>query len=75
VGIVLCLQTHGSLLNWQPLVHALVTDGGFQPDGMFVRLPPHSTEVITEAFQRGVLKLFVERELFEPEVLRQPEAG
>ncbi len=58
----------GSLLNWQPHIHALVTDGGFRPDGTFVRLPAHSTAVLTEAFRRGVLKLFVERELFEPEV-------
>jgi len=68
VGIVLSIQTHGSLLNWQPHIHALVTDGGFRPDGTFVQLPGHSTEVLTEAFRRGVLKLFVERELFEPEV-------
>ncbi len=33
-----------------------------------MRLPAHSTAVLTEAFRRGVLKLFVERELFEPEV-------
>ncbi len=46
----------------------MVTDGGFRPDGTFVRLPAHSTAVLTEAFRRGVLKLFVERELFEPEV-------
>jgi len=68
VGIVLSIQTHGSLLNWQPHIHALVTDGGFRPDGAFVRLRAHSAEVLTEAFRRGVLKLFVERELFEPEV-------
>ena len=68
VGIVLCIQTHGSLLNWQPHIHALVTDGGFRPDGTFVHLPAHSAEVLTEAFRRGVLKLFVDRELFEPEV-------
>jgi len=45
-----------------------VPDGGFRPDGTFVRLPAHSTEVLTEAFRRGLLKLFVARELFEPEV-------
>jgi len=68
VGIVLSIQTHGSLLNWQPHIHALVTDGGFRPDGTFVQLPAHSTAVLTEAFRRGVLKLFVERELFDREV-------
>ncbi len=49
----------------EPHIHALVTDGGFRPDGTFVRLPAHSTEVLTEAFRRAVLKLFVERELFD----------
>ena len=29
---------------------------------------PELSEVLTEAFRRHVLKLFVERELFEPEV-------
>ncbi len=33
-----------------------------------MRPPAHLTEVLTEAFRRAVLKLFVERELFEPEV-------
>jgi hypothetical protein len=48
VGIALSIQAHGSLLNWQPHVHALVTDGGFRPDGTFVRLPAHSTEGVAK---------------------------
>jgi hypothetical protein len=75
VGIVLCIQTHGSLLNWQPHIHALVTDGGFRTDGTFVRLPAHSTCVLTEPFRRGVLKLFGDRELFEPEEADGPTMG
>lgn len=79
VGIALCIQTHGSLLNWQPHIHALVTDGGFRPVGIFVRLPAHSAEVLTEAFRRGVLKLFVEKELLDPEtaagMLAWPHSG
>ena len=35
VGIVACLQTHGSRANWHPHLHLLVTDGGFRPDGTF----------------------------------------
>jgi len=66
VGIVLWIQTHGSLLNWQPHIHALVTADGFRTDGTSVRLPAHSTEVLTEAFRRGVLKLFVEKDLVDP---------
>ncbi len=32
VGIVSSIQTHGSLSNWHPHLHMLVTDGGFRPD-------------------------------------------
>ena len=28
VGLVACLQTHGSRANWHPHLHLLVTDGG-----------------------------------------------
>jgi hypothetical protein len=57
VGIVACLQTHGSLANWHPHLHLVVTDGGFRPDGTFVRWPgwpSHDTVPLTEAFRRAV---------------------
>lgn len=37
VGVVASIQTHGSLANWHPHLHLLVTDGGFRPDGTSVR--------------------------------------
>jgi hypothetical protein len=43
VGIVACLQTHGSRANWHPHLHLLVTDGGFRTDGTFVSWPAHVT--------------------------------
>ena len=55
VGIVACLQTHGSRANWHPHLHLLVTDGGFRPDGTFVSWPAHDTARLTEAFRRAVL--------------------
>ena len=67
VGIVSSIQTHGSLANWHPHLHMLVTDGGFRPDGTFVRLPLHDVATLTEAFRRAVLKLFVKRELMDVE--------
>jgi hypothetical protein len=33
VGIVGCIQTHGSLANWHPHIHMIATDGGFRADG------------------------------------------
>jgi len=64
VGIVACLQTHGSRANWHPHLHLLVTDGGFRP-GTFVSWPAHDTARLTEAFRRAVLRLFVRLELFD----------
>ncbi|MDP9180065.1 MAG: transposase, partial [Gemmatimonadota bacterium] len=59
VGIVGCIQTHGSLANWHPHIHMIVTDGGFREEGTFVPWPAHDTAALTEAFRRTVLRLFV----------------
>lgn len=79
VGVVASIQTHGSLANWHPHLHLLVTDGGFRPDGTFVRWPLRDATVLTEAFRRAVLRLFVRRELMEQEtalgMLAWPHAG
>ena len=82
VGIVACLQTHGSLANWHPHLHLVVTDGGFRPDGTFVRWPgwpSHDTASLTEAFRRAVLRLLVRRGLFDEDqaqgMLQWPHSG
>ncbi len=79
MGIVACLQTHGSRANWHPHLHLLVTDGGFRPDGTFVSWPAHDTARLTEAFRRAVLRLFVRRELFDDDqaagMLAWPHSG
>jgi len=79
VGIVACLQTHGSRANWHPHVHLLVTDGGFRPDGTFVTWPAHDTARLTEAFRRAVLRLFVRLALFDEDqaagMLTWPHSG
>ncbi len=79
VGIVGCLQTHGSLANWHPHIHMIATDGGFRADGTFVSWPAHDTAALTEAFRRAVLRLFLRRGLFEREdaeaMLAWPHSG
>jgi hypothetical protein len=79
VGIVACLQTHGSRANWHPHLHLLVTDGGFRPDGTFVSWPVHNTARLTEAFRRAVLRLFVRLALFDEDqaagMLTWPHSG
>ncbi len=79
VGIVACLQAHGSRANWHPHLHLLVTDGGFRPDGTFVTWPAHDTARLTEAFRRAVLRLFVRVDLFDEDqaagMLTWPHSG
>ena len=63
VGIIACLRTHGSLANWHPHLHLVVTDdggggGGFRTDGTFVRWPggpAYYSAALSEAFRRAVL--------------------
>jgi len=82
VGLVACLQTHGSLANWHPHLHLVVTDAGLRPDGTFVRWPgwpSHDTVQLTEAFRRAVLRLFVRRGLLGEDqaqgMLQWPHSG
>jgi hypothetical protein len=82
VGIIACLQTHGSLANWHPHLHLVVTDGGFRPDGSFVRWPgwpSYGSAALSEAFRRAVLRLFVRRGFFDEEqargMLQWPHSG
>jgi hypothetical protein len=44
---VLSIRTPGSLLNWNPHIHALVTDGSFLEDRTFVPLGLHDTSALT----------------------------
>ena len=73
VGLVSSIQTHGSLANWHPHLHLLVTDGGFRSDGTFVHLPLHDVTTLTEAFRRAVLKMFVKRELMDIETAQHAQ--
>ena len=68
--------------NWHPHRRLVVTDGGFRPDGTFVRWPGwpgHDTAQPTEAFRRAVLRLFVRRGLFDEDqargMLQWPHSG
>jgi hypothetical protein len=78
-GVVASIQTFGSLLNWHPHLHLLVTDGAYRDDGSFVPLMFHDPAVLTELFRRKVLAAFVKEGLFTPEtansMLAWPHSG
>jgi hypothetical protein len=78
-GVVVSIQSFGSLLNWHPHLHLLVTDGAFRPDGTFLHLGYHEIEVLTEAFRRAVLRAFVRLDLLADDdarsMLAWPHSG
>lgn len=58
-GVISLAQSFGSLAHWHPHLHVLVTDGAFPRDGRFVAMTAHDPAVLTEAWRRAVLALFV----------------
>ena len=55
-GMVASIQTFGSFANFNPHIHALVTDGLLLPGGEFIPLPHLDEKVLDEMFRRIVLK-------------------
>jgi hypothetical protein len=78
-GVVASIQTFGSLLNWQPHLHLLVTDGAYRGDGTFLPLTFHDPRVLAEAFRRAVLAAFVKEGLLSAQaadvMLSWPHSG
>jgi hypothetical protein len=78
-GVVSSIQTFGSLANWHPHLHLLVTDGVFRIDGAFIHLGFHQVEILTEAFRRALLRAFVSKQLLNQEqatsMLAWPHSG
>ena len=78
-GVVASIQTFGTLVNWHPHLHLVVTDGALRPDGTFLHLGFHDVDVLTEAFRRAVLREFVRRDLLTPDdarsMLAWPHSG
>jgi hypothetical protein len=55
-GCVVALQTFGAYgANFNPLCHALVTDGAFTPEGEFLPLPSLDASAVMQVFRRLLL--------------------
>jgi hypothetical protein len=78
-GLVVCVQTFGSVAHLHPHLHVLMSDGAFRRDGTFVRLPEPEPTVLEEAWRRAVLAEFVRRGWFEEDeaaaMLAWPHSG
>jgi hypothetical protein len=60
-GLVVCVQTFGSVAHFHPHLHVLMTDGAYRNDGTFVALPEPEPAVLEELWRRTVLAEFVRR--------------
>jgi hypothetical protein len=58
-GVIVCVQTFGSVAHLHPHLHVLLTDGAFRRDGTFVPLPAPEPAVLEELWRRAVLGEFV----------------
>jgi hypothetical protein len=58
-GLIVCVQTFGTVAHWHPHLHVLMSDDAFRRVGSFVPLPEPETTVLEELWRRSVLAAFV----------------
>lgn len=63
-GMVIAHQTFGDMLRWNPHHHVIALEGGFDDEGTFFYIPFSGLQPMIEIFRRRIIKLFVERDLF-----------
>jgi hypothetical protein len=60
-GLIVCVQTFGTVAHWHPHLHVLMSDGAFRQDGSFVPLPQPEAAVLEGLWQRVALGESVRR--------------
>ncbi len=65
-GAVLAIHTAGNLLQWNPHVHGIVTEGLFDRAGRFVHLPDLDSRLVNNLFGEKLLKELLKRERISP---------
>jgi len=78
-GLIVCVQTFGSVAHFHPHLHVVMTDGAFQRDGRFVSLGEPDGAVLEGLWQRAVLAEFVRQGWLEEDaaaaMLGWPHSG
>ena len=65
-GAVLAIHTAGNLLQWNPHVHGIVTEGFFDRDGRFIHLPDLDPKFVEILFGELLLKELLKKERISP---------
>jgi len=69
-GGVATIQTFGSLMLWNPHIHAIVTDGGFDDEGGFHLLSEIPTEPFLKVWEHHVFQMLIEKGRIKPKLVR-----
>jgi len=67
-GAVVAIQTFGSLILWQPHIHAIISDGSFLPNGTFVPMPNLPTAPFLKVWEHHIFKMLIDEGRITPEV-------
>jgi len=70
-GMVAGIQTFGELIHFHPHLHAIVSDGAFTPEGIFLCLPPIETEQVRKRWEEKVFRLLLEEGKIEAPLVDQ----
>jgi hypothetical protein len=66
-GMIILTQSHGDKLNWQPHVHAIISDGFFdyrnKNEIIFHPMDSWDIRILKQLFQRTLLTLLVKKEI------------
>lgn len=65
---VLCFQSFGDFLRWNPYWQAIVVEGGFDENGNFIHIPFGNLQEMTECFRRRVIKFFLDSKLINQDM-------
>ena len=65
---LLCFQSFGEFLRWNPHWHAIVPEGGFDENGNFIHIPFGNLQKMTECFRRRVVKFFPDSKLINQDM-------
>ena len=65
---VLCFQSFGEFLRWNPHWHAIVLEGGFDESGNFIHIPFGNLQEMTECFRGRVVKFFFDGKLINQDM-------
>jgi len=78
-GVIAAIQTFGDRINLHVHLHFLVTEGGTDEAGVFLKIPRIDDSRLAEIFAREVLAMLVRKELLSPEwaerILSWPHSG